>query len=407
MRTSTTLAGVLFGALLAGALVVPLYVTLPARYLDWYYVPEQAGLFAVVAALALWCAAGFVGAATHPEDAVRSGTGAGVLASLVASALMVQPAAAVEGCAELVIQIQSAPFGVRPQALADLLGETMVRAMWLPSTGALGMLLTGPALGAVGGVLYDLWRGIPYGQNREVYRSSVPLTGLVMTCGAFAILLSVLKLLEGTYLPAVGAELDFLERAQLTAPVAIVALLATGFGWWVIRDATVMWRAGFRIAAAVWVFAGAVAYPVLLTEALVLHPTVLLTPGAWIGILGTGIGLVGGLAVCIRGDEELPSVPRGFGDLLGEGLMHGVVVAAVPTLVGGSSAAALYVFARPYVDALRAGTTEVTALPAEAGLNVVMQGHWLLALVIVGVTVVYLVPAIPLMLASRVRARAE
>ncbi len=408
MRTSTTLVGVLFGALLAGALLIPLFVGLPSRYLNnWYYVHEQAGLFAVVGALVVWCGAGFAGAATHPEDCVRSGTTAGGVASLVGSVLIVLPAAAAEACGDLVAQMLGSPFGVRPDRLAGGLALAAVRAMWLPSTAALGMMLAGPALGAVGGVLFDLWRGLPTRQGREVHRSSVPVVGLVMVAISVGGFLWLLRQMELVYLPALGQTLALGARTQLTAPLALAGVLSAGFGWWVIRDAAAMYRGGVRMVGMLWLMMGLGLLPVIAALGVAIYPAVYTTLAAWLSIFATIIVLLFALVAGARSDDELQRSTRTAWDLVGQGVLHGVVVTAVPAMIGGSGALALALFAQPYADAIVSGSTQVTAYPSASALLLLMQGHWAMLGLIALITVVYLVPALPALWAGRVLSRRD
>src|SRR5688500_12869791 len=168
----------LFGAILAAVLLAPLYVAVPGRMLDdWYYVPDSAAMWLLLVALIVPPAAGFVAGWLDREAAVRAGTSAGFLTTIVGGMLVAVPASQVQATDALLSALKN--NATRIEELRAAAADSSEAGTWLPV--AVGMLLlgAGPALGAIGGVLFDLLAGTTGRSIRTVHRSSAPLFGLL------------------------------------------------------------------------------------------------------------------------------------------------------------------------------------------------------------------------------------
>lgn len=380
--------GLIFGAILAGVLAAPLFVSLPARYVsDWFYVTSGAALTGLVCAVGVLVCAGFLAAILDPDEAVRSGTSAGLLASIVGGVAMALPAAEIEACGSLLsIAMYEA---MTADALRQITAETTVDGVWIPAMAGLGLLLTGPALGAVGGVLFDLWQGTPGRSNRTIRRSAVPLLGLG------AVLLAVVAAtlwaihLDITVLPRLGHPPGWLDRTSLSSPLLVAGAATCLLLPWAVRDAVLTWRADSRLVAMTWL---AIALGLTVSMGVVvcaMHPRSLATPAPWIaGVAVLVAGLVS--AVLASGsDVPLESQPRQLHEVVGEALLSGVVVVGSGVFVSGASIVGTLVIAFPYVRALLGGAALVEAPPAEL-VTQVFWTHWGSAGAIFGVAFLYL-----------------
>ncbi|MCA9494420.1 MAG: hypothetical protein KC621_31050, partial [Myxococcales bacterium] len=157
MRTSSVLVGLVFGLLGAAVLGLPLGAAVPARAVSgWFQVSHDVALIATVSSLILPGLAGFVAAWLDPDDPIRGGAGAGMVSALLAGTLVVMPACQVAPATDVLVGLAAGSVG--REQLKDALATAIVGAQWFTAAGAVSVLLAAPALGAVGGLIHDLWQ---------------------------------------------------------------------------------------------------------------------------------------------------------------------------------------------------------------------------------------------------------
>ncbi len=399
MRTSTVIAGIVGGLVLAAVLVPPLYVALPARYLvNWYFMTSQGAMLGMVAALLVWVGAGFLAGSLAPEEAVRSGTAAGFLSSVLGGVVLVLPAAAVEACSDLVI---TTGIGRADAAkLSELTAGALLQVAWLPSASAVVLLCAGPALGAVGGVAFELWRGAPGRPGRELHLSLVPVVGLGMAVGLGVPLLWGLGRAHGAVFPALGMEPRYSALLELTAPLGILGVFTAGFLAWALRDAVALLRAGRRLTAAAWGLGSFALPPVLLVVAGVLFPRAYLS--LWtLGSIGLcAVTALASVVAASRSDDLMVSRPRSFGEVLGDALLGGVLLVGQVVFVLGSMALAAWLIITPYVLALLQDAPLVDASP-ERLVTLVYRYHWGAGASVLLVALLWLGVAVPVWFVRR------
>lgn len=378
MRTSTVVVGVIFGAILAGVLVAPLFVSLPGRYVsDWFYVDPQGAAIGLVAALVVWVLAGFLAATIDPDEAVRAGTSAGLLASIIAGIAIALPAAEIEACGSL---LSIAMYDtMTAEMLRQVTAETAVDGVWIPAMIGLALLLIGPALGAVGGVIFDLWQGTPGRSNRTIRRSFVPLFGLVAVLMGVGASTMWAVHLDVTVLPRLGHAPGWLDRTALSSPLVVAGVATCLLLVWAIRDAVLTYRSELRFLAVCW---GMLALSSPIAMAVVvgtLHPRSLVTPSPWLaGFAVLVAAIAAGIAA---GGSEVPleRQPRRFDELFGEAILSGILIVGGLMFVSGASIVGTLVIAFPYVRALLGGAALVEAPPADLVTRVFSTHWWALA----------------------------
>jgi hypothetical protein len=374
VRTTTIAIGLGFGAILAGVLLAPLYVALPARYVDnWYYVSSGWALGGLAAALLLAAAAGFCAAYLDDEGAIRNGTYAGLIASLVAGALVVLPASGIEACGSL---LAMAAFDtITAERLSRTTADAAVAGAWIPAAMGLVVAGGGAALGAVGGVVYDLWQGASGRLNRRVHRSLVPFVGLLAT-GLGATLSAIWAAhLDLTVLPRMGHPLELADRMELSLPLFTAGAAASWFVAWGMRDVVLTWRDERRFTSLLWLTT-IVSLPLLAAIGVgVIHLPSYATPAPWMAIVTVSIAGVASLVASARSELVREPRPRLVGEVLGEILFATIVFVTIPLFISGSAIVASYLIVFPYARAIVGGAALVDAPPGVL-VNQVFGWHW-------------------------------
>jgi hypothetical protein len=374
VRTTTIAIGLGFGAILAGVLLAPLYVALPARYVDnWFYVSSGWALGGLAAALLLAAAAGFCAALADEEGAILNGTYAGLISSLVAGALVVLPSSGIEACGSLLAM--AAYDTITAERLARTTADAAVAGAWIPPAIGLGVAGSGAALGAVGGVVYDLWRGSSSRLSRRVHRSAVPFVGMLAV--ALGALLAAIWAahLDLTVLPRIGHPLDMSGRMQLALPQLTAGAAASWFVAWGMRDVVLTWRDERRFAALVWM-GTLLSLPALAAIGVgVIHLPSYGTPAPWLALGGVGVAAMVSLVASARSELVREPRPRLMGEVLGETLFATVVFVCVPLFISGSSVLTSYLIVFPYARAIVGGAALVDAPPGVM-VNQVFGWHW-------------------------------
>lgn len=379
MRTTTIVIGLVFGVILGGVLLAPLFVALPARYVDnWYYVSPEWALAGLAAGLLVTALAGFVVGMADDEAAIRNGTLAGLLACLYSGGLIVLPAALIEATGDLLAM--AAYDTLTAKRLTEATVSAAIGAAWTPAATGLAMGVGGAALGAMGGVLYDLWRGTTAGRSaRLVHRSLVPMVGLSAVALAMGLSSLWSAHLDLTVLPKLGYTPGFQDRSLLTLPLITAGVAACWFLAWGVRDVVITWRDDRRFGALVWLttLLGLLSLgPVLVG---VFHGAAWLTPAPWLVVVGSGIVFFVALIGAIRSDLVREPRPRSFGEAFAEVLFAAILVVMLPWFVSGSSITGSLLVVFPYARALVSGAGVVDSPPGEA-VNAVFGWHLLLLL---------------------------
>lgn len=403
MRTSTVLVGLIVGAILAATLVPPLFVALPRRFVDsWYYVSPETALMALVGALVVVAFSGFVAGSLEPDEAVRTGTVAGLITAVVGGLLVALPAAEIEGCGALLsmsLQHSTAADALQAQTI-----ETLIDGVWVPSMTGLALIAIGPALGAMGGVTYDLWRGTISRTTRTIRLSWVPIVGLWGVCAAVFVSTLWAVHLDITVLPRLESQPTWADRNALTSPLLVAAAAAALLAAWGSRDAVLVYRERRRISGLMWL--AITQAPVITTLGVVagFHPSSLVTLGPWVfGVVVLGASAVSAIDGA-RSELTFEPLPRAWSEVLGEGLLTGVVVTVSAVFIAVDTIVGTYVIAFPYVRAVLAGAAVVDAPPAELVTRVFLV-HALFVLAIPTIAALYVGLASPLWLMGRLSRR--
>ncbi len=356
MRNSSVLVGLLFGLVLTALLAVPLGVELPGKLVPrWPQVAPGAPLFAWLFAVLSPIAGGFLAGRINQDEAIRAGSGAGSVSSLVALTLIVVPAAGVWSASGLYLAASSGRL--TPEAIEELLSAAMLTASWAPATFGAVVLIGGLALGALGGFLAEMTGGSR--RARQVDRSSVPMAGLTAVVVATTTQSVLSAHAELTLLPALHHPVSWTSRILLTAPLAATAIANVLLLSWTIRDAALLWRSGRRIGGIGWaslacslVVGGHVATAVL-------HPYAWLSPWPWLALGAEGAAILFTLFRHWMSDLTLAEAPRNWFELAIEGLEMGIVSVSLFVLAGGGTASVWAVQLLPVAWAVASGSGEI------------------------------------------------
>ncbi|MEQ1568023.1 MAG: hypothetical protein ABMA64_20455 [Myxococcota bacterium] len=374
MRNSTVLVGCLFGVGTALALIAPMYVAIPWRLLDdWSYVPVSTAMWGFVAALLVPVAAGFLGAAQDPDAAVRSGTTAGFLAAAFGWMTMALPASEVQAVETLleVVRLGESVEGAMASAAAD----SLLASAWFPVVAGLMLLVMGPSLGAIGGVLYDLWAGTTGRVTRTAHRSAVPMAGLATTLACAAFVAAWTLQVDVVVLPNLGRPVDWIRRSMLSAPLVVAAVFASLYLVWAVRDALLLWKNRLRLFAAMWGGAASMLAFLVPIVFCAVYPQSMLTPVPWAVLFALGIVFLAAVIGGARSEVLLEPEARTFGEHLGQGLQVGLVTVGTALYTGFAPVAGAWVVAFPYVRALLSDAVLVQ-VSTEAQVRWVFQLHW-------------------------------
>lgn len=349
------LVGLVFGLLAAGILGLPLGAAVPARAVSgWFYVTHDVALLATVSSLLLPSLAGFVAAWLDPDDPIRGGAGAGMVSALLAGTLVVMPASQIAPATDLLVGM--AAGSEKREHLLELLALTIVDAQWFTTVGAISLLVVAPGLGAIGGLVHDLWQGRRGHVAHLVHRSSVPLVAAWVVLASVTADLLWTAHVDVSLLQRLGHATTWMDRARLTSVLATAGVAQSLLLAWMLRDALLLFRARRRLFGLVWL--GMALAPSALTgvAALVVHPLSATTPGFWVGGVAVATTVLGTLVVHWRSEAELHERPRTFWDLMGEGAAMGVVCVSLGAFTGLTPVAGTRLLVWPLLGALTGGT---------------------------------------------------
>ncbi|MEO0604978.1 MAG: hypothetical protein AAF211_26340, partial [Myxococcota bacterium] len=259
--------GLMGGVALALALVAPLYVGLPSHYVrDWLSMTTGGGQAGTVLAGLVLLGTGFLAGALTPRDAIRAGTGASLVAAFLGAAWMLSPGITVESLGDL---LRFDPTMDAKRTTANALR----RVLWYPSTATLGLFAAGPALGALGGITFDLWYADPQRGPRTLRPSPVPFLGMLAITG-WGAALAYLWVGAVEQLASLDASIDTIK--QSAAP-AILGLWTAIFLCWALRDAVLWFRGAKKLRGVVWAL-GAIAFALLTLTPLAYAPQLAVSP---------------------------------------------------------------------------------------------------------------------------------
>lgn len=394
MRTTTIAISLVFGFILSAILLAPLYLALPARYIDnWYYVSPSAALTALLTGIAVASASGFFAAMGGDGSTIRDSTQAGLLSTLIAGTLIVLPASAIESSGALL------SLSAYEVTTIDRLNESTIAAVlsntWLPSAVGLALVLSGSALGAVGGVIYDLWQGASRRPTRLVRRSVVPFVGLVGVALGVALAAIWSGHIEKTVLPKLGYTATLLDRTLLGVPMLTAGAAASWLFSWGVRDVVVTWRDDRRFGALVWLSVLSVTALLSPVLAAVLHAALFFAPTPYLSVAMVLLAGFVSLITAARSDIVKEPHPRVFGEVFGEILFAALLFVALLVFIGGSQIASSYILTFPYVRALLAHSLFVDAPPV-AVVTSLFRWHWAICIVAFGTAFLFEAVALPL-----------
>lgn len=399
MRNSTVFVGLLFGVFVAGALAPPLYFELPYRLLDdWSYVNGEASMGGFVGAVVLPTFAGFLAALLDPDAAIRSGTSAGFLAVMIGGMLIGLPAAEVEATDSLLTAIKNGETHL--DVLRAVSAESVLFGTWLPVATGMLLLGMGPALGAIGGVLFDLYSGSTGRSNRTVHRSSAPIFGLIASLAGTILATLWIVQLDLVILPNLDHPVGVVDRNLLSTPLFVASLVDCLLVSWVLRDSMLLWRSGLRAFATGWggfALALCAASPISM---LVIYPQCMLTAAPWLSCVALALTAIASLVGATRSELTLENDARTLGEFVGHGILTGITVVGALAYVGFAPVLGTYLVSFPYVRALLSGADTVEARP-ETLVSLTFEVHWAALLVIPVVAAAYVVGAAPFWLFVR------
>lgn len=405
MRTSTVLVGLLGGALFTAALVPPLFVALPGRFVDdWYTAGSQAALAGLCLALVAVTLTGFFAASFAPDDAVRTGTIAGLLSVLVGGMLIALPASAIEACASVLSgnpALRPGGSAATAERLRELAAEAVLDGFWLPAAVGLALLATGPALGAMGGVTFDLWRGTVSRTTRTIRLSWVPQLGLWTTCLAVFGASVWAAHLDKTVLVLLDQPASWSDRNALTAPLAVAGAFAGVLLTWAIRDAVLLLRDHRRLVGVMWGTMALSAPVSTFAVAAAVHTAGLLALPPWLFVAAGVSGALAGAWDGASSDLTFEPQPRSAGELIGASLLTGLVVAGALVFVCGASVIGTYTIGFPFVLAVLENASSIS-FPAGELVSRVFLLHWLAGLLVLLIGGAHLGVAVPLWTVGRI-----
>ncbi|MEZ4238266.1 MAG: hypothetical protein R3F59_19370 [Myxococcota bacterium] len=403
MRTSTVFVGLLGGLLFTAALVPPLYVALPERFVSgWYDASSQVALAGLAVGLAVLALTGFVAAWMQPDDGVRTGTIAGLLASLVGGTLLALPASAIEACfSVLPVSVSAA---ADPEVVKQHVVDALIRGTWVPCAVGIALLVGGPALGAMGGVLFDLWRGTVSRTTRTIHLSWVPQIGL-WCCTAAVVGASIWAgHLDKTALPLLQGGATWSQRNALSAPLAVAAALSGPLVVWAMRDTLLLLRDRRRLTGVFWGGTALLAPLVGLGAASALNTSGMLTLWPWMFGATLVTGVLAGAWDGANSELTFDPLPRLLGEILGEAVLVGLLGASILAFVAVGPSAGTWAIAFPYVIAVLEHAPRLEAAP-EALVSSLFLTHWLAALSSLALGALYGAVAVPLWMLSRITRR--
>jgi len=342
------------------------------------------------AALALLIVIGFVGAATNAEEPIRAGTGAGFLAAVVGMIGMIGPAIAVEAASDIVIASGGGTVTVSPAVLAG----AVVDVSWLPATIGAVVLATGLALGAVGGVIFDLWRGVPSRTGRDIHYSPVPVVGLMASLVWGSAVAWMLRYVDNELLPGLQITPNFFQRLAMSAPLGLLGIMVAMLVAWGFRDSGVIFRSGARVLAVAW--GGIVAaMPVfLMLLVVVLYPRAYTSPVTWSAVVLVIVTAAIALWTSFRSEDRLAEHPRLLPQVIADGVLVSLATLGQGVMAIGASVLAGWLLVLPHLLELFNGKPRIAVNPEALVQRVYASGWGVLAAHIV-VAAMWLMLAVP------------
>ena len=403
MRPATIIGGALGGLLVAALLAPSLYLDIPRSLIsDWTTAPRSVGLLTTLLAATSLFLVGMAGAAGTPHRQGAAGTLAGLIASMVALTAML-PGMAVLAHGPLIELVEGGR--ATTEALRRAIVTSAILTPAYQTLGAAVLLAAGALLGWLGGVVHDLWRGQPSRVIPAVRPSPVPWLGLLAILVAVPAQLGGTMAVERFVFSDLGATSTWVGQAQLTAPLSLAGAIAAILVARIARDAMLVFRDGQRARAAVWMLGMGSLLVVLAAVSIPIYWKVLLLPGGLVGTLAVAAApLVGGI-LGWRTPMDLDKQPRIFQDVVGEGVLVGVLCGAIWALHGASSGVAMALLSLPYRELLLGEASKVSTDPLGQAIHQLFVYHLTLPALMGLIAIGYLVFALPVWLVSRLLRR--
>lgn len=371
MHVRLLLCGVLGGILATFALTQPLYLVLPTYYSgEWHSWVRIAwpsfGAFGFVLTLGVGLGTGYCSArwgwSSSLAGRIKDGALAGLLASLIAFALVGAAAAGVAGNGPVY------EHGARPAASPSdavyVVCETVVRLGWYPYLTFCAMVAGGSILGGFGGWICDRG-GAPNWGNAPPSIAAVPfdaaftimiLTTLILVVSLHSLDNVAEKVDESR--SRYGFQLSLPPGGIVDWPVFISLIVLAASSWLCGRWCALHWEHSMRGVRATAKLAIRVleALPVLTLLAIVVlrpqmyrDPFILLGAGAWVIAVLLCVG-----RILRRTDAQLAELPiPSFRDrLLINACLLGVVLPPLVIVAGLSQATAMALGIVTYIDVL-------------------------------------------------------
>ncbi len=399
MRPATIVGGALGGLLVAALLVPSLYLDIPRSLInDWTAAPRSAGLLTTLLAAVALFLSGMAGAAGTPDRQGTGGAVGGILAAMVAM-VVVLPGMAVLAHGPLIELVEGGR--TTTEALQRAIVTSAIRTPAYQTIGAATLLAAGAMLGWVGGVVHDLWRGQPSRVVPAVRPGPAPWLGLLAIIIAVPAQLAGTMAIESFVFHDLGATPTWSGQAQLTAPLMLAGGIAAVLVSLIARDAMMVYREGQRGRAAVWMLAMGCLLLILAAVSVPIYWQVLILPGGILGTLAVMVAPLFGLFTGWRTEMAVEREPRIFQDVVGEGVLVGVLCGGIWALHGASSVGAMALLSLPYRELLVDGASKVVPAPLGDAVHQLFLFHLSLPAWMGMIAMGYLVVALPVWLVSR------
>jgi len=399
MAPSTTITGVITGVITSLLLIPALYLDVPRAYIsDWTAVSREVGLVTTLLAAVVWVLCGMLAAFLRPERPIHSGALAGFIAGALSLLCVGLTAAGVMAHGDLISSLETG----RATTL-ELKRGIAVSAVLVPfyqTVAGVALLGAGTLLGWMGGVIQDLWKGVPTRHTPTIRPSPVPWLGLATGLLAVPALLAGILTVEQMLFEELGGTSTWIGQAQLTSPLLLGAVLMAGCLFVIARDAVIVRRAGQGFRAIVWLLTGVALMGIQAMIAVPVYWQVLITPGGWGSVVLMGGGLLTGLIAGTMSTAEPATTPRTFGEIVAEAILCGVLMALLVAIHGTSAGMLIGLISAPWVEVITGGASAIDTQTAAGALDQAYIGHLSYPALAASTTVSYVVIAVPVWLVA-------